>query len=218
MLRDRTGKPVYLMQRGIDVTQFSPEFRPEGTHPFTIGYVGRLSAEKNVRFLAELHRTLPQCRFLIVGEGSEGEWLRKNLPGAVMTGTLRGEGLTRAYASMDAFVFPSETDTFGNVVLEAAASGVPSVVSAHGGPKFLVEHGITGFVARNGGEFFSAVSALLQQEGLRERMGAAARTNVLGREWSTVFDNVYREYTRAFHDGTLPARRPDKTFLTLPVS
>ena len=215
MLRQRTGKPVHLMQRGIDVDQFSPKFRPEGQRAFTIGYVGRLSAEKNVRVLAELHRAFPQCRFVIVGDGSEKAWLRDNIPGAAMPGTLRGEDLSRAYASMDAFVFPSETDTFGNVALEAAASGVPSIVSGQGGPKYLVEHGVTGFVARNHGEYATAVRALLEHEGLRDRMGLAAREHVQGRRWSAVFEKVYREYGLAFSEGTLPAH---KSFLTLPVS
>jgi glycosyltransferase involved in cell wall biosynthesis len=222
MLRERTGKPAHLMQRGIDLDQFSPAHRPAGEQPFTVGYVGRLSAEKNVRMFAELYRTLPECRFLIVGEGSERAWLRENLPGAELPGLLRGEELSRAYASMDAFVFPSETDTFGNVILEAAASGVPSIVSAHGGPKFLVEPGVSGYVAGNAQEFHTAVAGLSRDPGLRARMGATAREQAMGRQWSAVFEKVYREYGHAFDDGTLPARPTQKPahkpFLTLPVS
>ncbi|MEO5926698.1 MAG: glycosyltransferase [Bryobacteraceae bacterium] len=193
MLAKRTGKPVHLMERGIDTDVFSPVHRTESEQPFTVGYVGRLSAEKNVRMLADLHAVLPECRFLIVGDGSERAWLQEKIPGAVMPGTLRGEELSQAYASMDAFVFPSETDTFGNVILEAAASGVPSIVSAQGGPKFLVEHGVTGFVARDAQEFTLAAE-LLRNPALRARMGVAARKKALGRRWDAVFDSVYRQY------------------------
>jgi glycosyltransferase involved in cell wall biosynthesis len=119
---------------------------------------------------------------------------------------------------MDAFLFPSETDTFGNVVLEAAASGVPSIVSAHGGPKFLVEPGVTGFVAGDIEEYAAGVAALLRDRPLRDRMAKAAREQVLRRQWSAVFELVYREYGRAVLDGTIPSVAVNKTFLTLPVS
>jgi glycosyltransferase involved in cell wall biosynthesis len=79
-----------------------------------------------------------------VGQGRESNWLRENVHNAILTGVLRGERLAEAYAGMDLFVFPSHTDTFGNVVVEALASGVPVVVTATGGPKFLVQQGLTG--------------------------------------------------------------------------
>src|SRR4029077_5388512 len=105
-------------------------------------YVGRLSAEKNVRALAAVAlalagRGLRDVRFTIVGNGSERDWLREHMPRATFTGTLRGESLSAAYADMDLFVFPSETETVGNVVLEAMASGVPVVAMAQGGPRFV---------------------------------------------------------------------------------
>jgi len=79
-------------------------------------------------------------KFLIVGEGNEREFLEKNLKQVEITGFLDGEELSKAYANMDVFVFPSETDAFGNVVQEANASGVPSIVTNQGGPKFIVRH------------------------------------------------------------------------------
>ena len=85
-------------------------------------------------------------RFLIVGHGSEEAALRRELHEAEFAGVLRGEALAQAYANMDVLVFPSHTDTFGNVVLEALASGVPAVVTPDGGPKFIVRDGETGFV------------------------------------------------------------------------
>src|SRR5882757_6224204 len=97
--------------------------------------------------LREIERGLVQAgvrdfRFLVVGEGSERPWLAANVERSELPGILRGEELARAYANMDAFVFPSETDTFGNVVLEAMASGVSPIVGKGGGPKYLVQSGV----------------------------------------------------------------------------
>src|SRR5207302_3419988 len=86
--------------------------------------------------------------FVFVGDGPYLKDLRQLLPDAAFTGYLAGLDLARAYASSDVFLFPSTTDTFGNVILEALASGVPCVVSDQGGPKDLVVHGITGFITR----------------------------------------------------------------------
>ena len=126
--------------RGVDADHYSPAKRDPGERPFTIGYVGRLSVEKNVRFLADIEKALiaagkTNFRFLIVGSGGEQEWLHTNVRHAEMQGILKGEELARAYANMDVFAFPSRTDTFGNVILEALASGVPAVVTADGGPE-----------------------------------------------------------------------------------
>ena len=199
MLHEASGKPTALMTRGIDTELFNPDKRvSSGT--FTIGYVGRLSAEKNVRLLVDIHKGLTRegaagHRFLIVGNGGERDWVRQNLPVADLPGTLTGEDLARAYASMDVFVFPSETDTFGNVVLEAQASGVPAVVSDKGGPRHLVTPGITGFVAQNLDDYVRGVQ-MLRDRPTHERMSIAARDAMLGRSWSSVFESVYREYVR----------------------
>ncbi|MEI9814769.1 MAG: glycosyltransferase [Acidobacteriota bacterium] len=151
MLAERTGRTVHPMERGIDCDLFSPVRREPGSRPFTIGYVGRLSVEKKVRLLVDLDVALRAAglanyRFLIVGDGSERNWLMEHLPEAQFPGLLRGEALSAAYANMDAFVFPSETDTYGNVVQEAMASGVPCIVSACGGPQYLIDPSM-GFVA-----------------------------------------------------------------------
>ena len=137
LLAERTGTPGRLMLRGVDTGLFTPTQRARNDTDFVIGYVGRLSPEKNVRLLAQLERDLTEAgvenlRFLIVGDGSEWDYLAANLRRREMPGVLTGTALSRAYANMDAFVFPSETDTFGNVVLEALASGVPVIVSGRG--------------------------------------------------------------------------------------
>lgn len=213
LLESRTRRPSFLMQRGIDPDQFSPARRPPPACPFLIGYVGRLSAEKNVRLFVRLDEILRQrgwrdYRFLIVGEGSERSWLQQNLPNADLPGVLQGEALATAYASLDAFVFPSETDTFGNVILEAMASGVPAVVSARGGPKYLVEEGATGFVATHPEAFADRILDLYGDLMRREQMRAAARHAALGRSWSAVFEDVYGQYQRGFQSGVLPSPAP----------
>ncbi|HEX4576313.1 MAG TPA: glycosyltransferase, partial [Edaphobacter sp.] len=156
MLEKTTGRPCFLMQRGVDTEWFSPAHRTraENEKVVVLGYVGRLSVEKNVALLARVERELAGMglggvRFLIVGHGSEEASLRRDLKEAEFAGVLRGVALAQAYANMDVLVFPSHTDTFGNVVLEALASGVPAVVTPHGGPKFIVRDGETGFVTED---------------------------------------------------------------------
>jgi phosphatidylinositol alpha 1,6-mannosyltransferase len=196
---EMTDRPVYLMKRGVDSELFSPERRNRSGRPFCLGYVGRLTAEKNVRFLVELANALKllgrtDFQFVVVGEGREEDWLRQNLPDAIFTGVLRGARLAEAYANMDLFLFPSHTDTFGNVVLEALASGVPAVVTNGGGPKFLVQSGITGFVANSNRNFIQSVSEVMSNAALHGDLCAAARRYALEQSWDMVFEQVFRAY------------------------
>ena len=201
LLQERTGKPCFLMQRGVDSELFNPGKRDPGDRPFTIGYVGRLSTEKNVRLLRDVEQTLVSAghshyRFVIVGPGSEEEWLRANMIRAEFQGVLNGEELARAYANMDVFAFPSYTDTFGNVILEALASGVPAVVTDGGGPKFLVQDGVTGFVASSEQHFCQSVLALFDNREMQKQMQAAARQQACATSWDRVFEQVYEAYER----------------------
>ena len=109
-------------------------------------------------------------------------------------GVLRGEDLAQAFANMDVFVFPSRTDTFGNVVLEAFASGVPAVVTDAGGPKFIVRDEVTGVVAHSERNFVDLTLRLLRDEPLRARMALAAREQACGESWDSVFEKVYDGY------------------------
>jgi len=199
LLRARTGKPTYLMQRGVNTSLFSPSRRDRDDGRFTIGYVGRLTPEKSVRMLAGIEESLLAAgrvnfRFVIVGEGSERQWLEQNMRDAGLTGVLRGEHLARAYANMDVFIFPSETDAFGNVVLEALASGVPAIVAERGGPKFIIEPGVSGYVASTEQDFFEATRMLMSDEALRENMRIEARRRAYEFSWDRVFEEVYRAY------------------------
>lgn len=200
LLEKTTGRSCYLMERGVDTTAFSPQFRDraDSDEAFVLGFVGRLSIEKNVALLPRLRqqlieRGLHNFRFLIVGQGDEEAWLRQELPDAEFTGVLRGEALARAYANMDLFVFPSHTDTFGNVVLEALASGVPALVTPDGGPCAIVRDGETGFVARDE-DFGAATARFMQDPELHARMRQAARLSAQGASWDAVFEDVYTAY------------------------
>ena len=211
MLERGTGKPVYSMQRGVDAELFSPQRRDRSGTQFVIGYVGRLTVEKNVRFLAELERALVQSglsdfRFLIVGQGVEEAWLKANMRHADFAGVLHGKDLARAYANMDAFVFPSHTDTFGNVVLEALASGVPAIVTDRGGPQFIVKHGETGFVTQNAGEFVPYIRHLAADAKRLQAMRDAARAGALQASWENIFEGVYADYRRELRNCTVRGR------------
>lgn len=208
LLEKTTGRRCFLMERGVDTTAFSPRFRDRSgsDETFVLGFVGRLSIEKNVALLPRLRqqlieRGLPNFRFLIVGQGDEEAWLRQELPNAEFTGVLRGEALARAYANMDLFAFPSHTDTFGNVVLEALASGVPALVTPDGGPCTIVRDGETGFVARDE-DFGTAAARFMEDPELRARMRQAARQSAEGASWDAVFEDVYAAYDSVLH----PAR------------
>jgi len=203
MLERVTGKACHLMQRGVDTELFAPRRRTrcecDGT--FVLGYVGRLSIEKNVALLVRIERELAAMgvrgvRFVIVGHGKEEEKLRRELLAAEFAGVLRGEALAAAYADMDLLVFPSHTDTFGNVVLEALASGVPAVVTPNGGPKFIVRDGETGFVVPDEG-FARAIAELVRDRVRLNAMREAARTCALRCSWDAVFSRVYAAYEPA---------------------
>jgi glycosyltransferase involved in cell wall biosynthesis len=200
LLARQTGRPTFLMSRGVDTTMFTPEKRTRADRrTVNIGYVGRLSPEKSVRQLHAIQtavtaKGLTKVRFTIVGDGSERAWLRENMRRAELTGVLRGEALATAYANMDLFVFPSETDTVGNVVLEAMASGVPVVAMANGGPKFVAGHGRSAVLASDHAALVAEVCALVRDDARRDAMRAAARARALELSWDRIFTDVCQAY------------------------
>jgi glycosyltransferase involved in cell wall biosynthesis len=210
LLENSTKRPCYLMPRGVETDLFTPEKRnrAEDDKDFVLGFVGRLSVEKNVDLLITLHDQLiasgmTNFRFLIVGHGAEEQKLREQMQKVEFTGVLYGDDLARAYANMDLFVFPSHTDTFGNVVLEALASGVPAVVTPDGGPHYIVRDGVTGIVAADS-EFPAAVRSILTEPGLLPTMRAAAREYALSASWDAVFEGVYKAYSVALEAQAQP--------------
>jgi phosphatidylinositol alpha 1,6-mannosyltransferase len=199
-LEQMTGRLCSLMPRGVDAELFHPSKRNRRAddRDQVLGFVGRLSVEKNIAGLVQVQNELEQMghqsfRFLIVGHGGDEAWLRERLHRAEFTGVLRGEALSAAYANMDLFVFPSHTDTFGNVVLEALASGVPAVVTPDGGPCTIVRDGVTGSI-RQDADFTTAVASILGDPVRHAAMRAAARTYSLTASWDSVFEGVYAAY------------------------
>jgi phosphatidylinositol alpha 1,6-mannosyltransferase len=213
LLERATGRPCHLMTRGVDTEAFSPAYRDRAARDvdFVLGFVGRLSVEKNVALLVTIEEQLRQWgagnfRFLIVGHGGEEAWLRERLIRAEFTGVLRGAHLARAYANMDAFVFPSHTDTFGNVVLEAMASGVPTIVTPNGGPARIVRDGDTGYI-RTDQDFAAAIAGLANDTSAHAAMRERARQYALSASWDAVFENIYAQYAALLADNASNATR-----------
>ncbi len=206
LLSARTDRPTGLMRHGVDTVLFTPDKRTRARPgvPVRIGFVGRLSAEKHVRLLADLDRALARTgvpyAFEIVGDGAERDWLERHLTTVRSHGVLTGDALARVYADMDVFVFPSASETFGLVTLEAMASGVPVVAMAHGGPKFVVETDATGWLAADDDAFVSATLRLVGDPARRERLGRGARLRARDWSWDSVFDDVYTVYSEALDD------------------
>jgi glycosyltransferase involved in cell wall biosynthesis len=212
VIQNGTGKSCYAMHRGVDTELFDPRRRDRTDNSFVIGFVGRLTVEKNIRDLFELEQSLMRAglknfRFLIVGQGAEEGWLRSRMQRAEFAGVLKGEALARAYANMDVFAFPSRTDTYGNVVLEALASGVPAVVTNGGGPRFIIRPGETGFVTRDLDEFCACIQNLAMRPAQRENMRAAARTQAMTASWDAVFESVYAGYEHGLRVGAEAGKR-----------
>jgi glycosyltransferase involved in cell wall biosynthesis len=151
-------------------------------------YVGRVSKEKDLDIIVAAWSKLRGngASLAFVGDGPYLKELRQLVPDAAFTGILAGLDLARAYASSDVFLFPSTTDTFGNVILEALACGLPCVVSDQGGPKDLIAHGQTGFITRalDAGDFARHAGQLATDAGLRHAMGIGAHRAVQDRDWS----------------------------------
>jgi phosphatidylinositol alpha 1,6-mannosyltransferase len=211
-LEQVTHRPCFLMPRGVDAELFSPAKRRRDAkeRELVLGFVGRLSVEKNIALLVEIQQRLDAMgvtgyRFLIIGHGGDEAWLREHLRAADFTGVLRGEALSTAYANMDLFVFPSHTDTFGNVVLEALASGVPAIVTPDGGPKTIVRDGETGRIVTDE-EFAPAIAEILADPLKHLAMRKAARAYALTASWDSVFEGVYAAYESILTPRQSPTR------------
>ena len=190
-----------IFPRGLDTELFHPARRdPAFFEKFgaqngevRLLYVGRVSREKDLDLLATAYRRLREeglpIQLFVVGHGPYSEEFSRSLPEAFFTGYLTGKDLAAAYASADIFVFPSTTDTFGNVIIEAQASGVPVVVSDSGGPKELVTENETGLITKSHDvdDFVRAIRTLVVDRSLRERMGSRARKSVIDRTWPAAF-------------------------------
>ena len=189
--RGMSEAKLRIFPRGIDTDLFRAERRSpdfwQKPGDIVLLYVGRISKEKNLDIIAAAWDRLraPGLALAFVGDGPYLPELKRRIPDATFTGILGGEALATAFASADIFLFPSTTDTFGNVVLEAQASGLPCIVSDMGGPKDLVQKGVTGLITRglDAEDFADAITRLIQDPALRETMRIACVQAVAGRSW-----------------------------------
>jgi phosphatidylinositol alpha 1,6-mannosyltransferase len=212
LLERTTHRPCHLMQRGVDTTLFTPARRTRALNDTSVvlGYVGRLSVEKNVTLLPKIDAQLRALgltpRWHIIGHGAEEAHLRAALPNAEIPGVLRDEALATAYANMDLLIFPSHTDTFGNVVLEALASGVPAIVTPHGGPAHILQSATSiccdacattpGRIVHDE-DFAAAIADVLHHPENLPAMRAASRAYAQRCSWDAVFDKVLAAYPAA---------------------
>jgi glycosyltransferase involved in cell wall biosynthesis len=191
--------PVRIMGRGVDAALFHPRKRtaPFGAPPLIL-YAGRLSMEKNLHYYAEallrLRASGLAFRAAFAGDGPMRAELEATLPWATFHGFREGEMLAETYANADIFAFPSLTDTFGNVVREAMASGLPCVVADRKGPGEIVRDGVTGYVAPDAALFEARLVELVQQPGKRTLLGRLARLEAEKHSWDAVFEQLWHRY------------------------
>lgn len=209
-----------IWARGVETDRFSPEKRSmewrrergvaDGIPLIT--YVGRLVQEKNVHLLTEVHKRLKSRgvphRLMIVGDGPERSRLEEELPGQIFTGHLNGANLATAYASSDVFFFPSTTETFGNVILEAMSSGLPALCAVATGSNDLVLHNRTGFLTPVDRieHMTEQLESLALDPVLREAMGCNARREAENYHWEIILAKMvgyYREAARFIRPGPI---------------
>jgi phosphatidylinositol alpha 1,6-mannosyltransferase len=201
-----------IWSRGVDPAEFHPRFRSEayrarfgvGPGDLLVTYIGRIAREKNLELLLRAWEELVGSRggaqLVLVGRGPlEDEIRRRELPGVHVTGLLLGRELAEAYASADVFTFPSPTETFGNSLLEAMGSGLPSLVAAAGGVLEFSEHGRNAWlVAPNSTEAITdGLGRLLSDTSLRRRLAAGALHTAAERRWDVVYDQLIADYRAA---------------------
>jgi len=211
------GYPTHQLQvwsRGVETSCFQPAARSAvlreswgvGDRRPAILYAGRLSSEKGLALMGPIQQALLRHgiahRFVFVGDGPMRPALEAMCPDAVFLGSLSPAGVAQAMASADAFVFPSATDSLGNVVLEAQACGLPVLVTDQGGPQEHMVHGSTGWVcpAGDAAAFTDRLAALLSDASLRRSMGHAAVTYATSRSWPVALAPLYDAWRDAATD------------------
>jgi phosphatidylinositol alpha 1,6-mannosyltransferase len=199
-LRDHGVPRVHRWGRGVDLELFRPDRRDDDLRrelapngELLVGYVGRLSPEKQVVRLAALNG-MDGVQVVVVGGGPEEPLLRKELPTAKFLGFRSGVDLATAYASLDVFVHTGPHETFCQAVQEALASGLPVLAPNAGGPRDLVKPGRTGYLLSDDPAELRAAVENLRDPALRKRFGRAARPSVAGRTWSAVCAELMGHY------------------------
>ncbi|MGO9311742.1 MAG: glycosyltransferase [Syntrophobacteraceae bacterium] len=201
---------IRLFPRGVDTQKFNPSKRNTARLSGSVGaaqglkilYVGRISKEKDLLLLGHAFKSLikkvENVELILVGDGPYLNELKEFMDGTpcIFTGYKEGEELSGIYASCDVFAFPSATDTFGNVILEAQASGLPVIVTDSGGPQENVIPNKTGLIVKAGDaeSLLHAIETLLSDAALRKKMGVAARRYMENRSYEKAFEQTWGMY------------------------
>jgi phosphatidylinositol alpha 1,6-mannosyltransferase len=200
-----------IWARGVDTILFNPEKRDMdwrrsvgiADDQLVVTFVSRLVWEKDLQTVVDTLRKVkvanPSIKPMFVGDGPAKKELEQLVPDGYFTGFLMGEDLAKAYASSDIFFFPSDTETFGNVTLEAMSSGVPAIVADATGSKSLVENGVNGYLGtpKKTREFADLILKLAADGDTRVQMSAATRQKALAYSWETINNGLLDQYNEA---------------------
>ncbi len=203
---------ISFFRRGVDTTLYNPKHQ-DGRWKESIGipdkqvilFVSRLVKEKEIDTIIQVYRLFqlhkPDVAFVITGDGPFKSYMEKHMPEAVFTGKQTKDQLAKIYASSDVFIFPSTTETFGNVVLEALASGLPCVVADAGGPKGIIERSKGGFVVKSKDEnaFFDKLNLLLEDRRAYEASREHALSYAAQENWEMICSNMVSELLQLAH-------------------
>ncbi|MEK7014343.1 glycosyltransferase family 4 protein [Bacillus sp. FSL R9-9410] len=213
-LKKKGFQQLYIWGRGVDCTLFHPTYNKDLfrkkyniTAKYILSYVGRLAPEKDIDTLQTLIQTTNNKRddihWLIAGDGPLAKDLHENVPktNVTFTGYLQGTNLAEVYASSALMVFPSTTETFGNVVLESLACGTPVIGANSGGVKNIIKDGKTGFLCepKNVDSFLSSIYSLLNNEERLKQMGVAASSYAKSQSWDEIFHRLLNQYEEVLH-------------------
>jgi glycosyltransferase involved in cell wall biosynthesis len=203
------SRRLMIWGRGIDTEVFSPDKADSdymdrlcGKNTKRILFVSRLVWEKEIKTLLALYalfaKNRPDVKMIITGEGPQKKVMEKKMPGAVFTGSLYNGALSRIYASADVFVFPSITETFGNVVLEALASGLPVVAANQGGPSGILIHGRTGYLAvpKNAVDFYEKIVSIIDHRSHAMMLSANAVEYAKTQTWDALCTLMFATYEK----------------------
>ncbi|WP_425390957.1 glycosyltransferase family 4 protein [Ekhidna sp.] len=206
-------KKMKVWGRAIETGSFHPDFRNESLFDLVIPkdnkkvlFVSRLIKEKDMPAMVKIYKKLRKIdksiTMVVTGDGPKREWLEERMRKAVFTGKKTGEDLASIYASSDLFLFPSSSETFGNVVIEALASGLPVVSADAGGPSELVKHKQNGFLVKTGKtkEFVKRVVQILKDDLLHAEMSEAARKSIEVRSIESLHEKLWVIYEKAIND------------------
>ncbi len=204
-------KRVKVWGRGVDTDRFTPvkrdvnKFGKHNSSKFKVLFVSRLVHYKETDLLIRLNGMLNSSQLMvIVGEGPEEAKMKKQMPNALFMGKLTGEELANIYASADIFVFPSLTETFGNVVLEAMAAGLPVVAADAGGPADILRASRTGFVVepKNTEAFLEKINLLTGDTGLKNSLSKEARSYAISQNWPSISQLLIKNYRELIKEYT----------------